>query len=195
VGVAGRGSSLEVGGEVDARIRLPEGAQFGVSVRGARTSRTYLGGYAEGDGGSFDASLHGVVPLFATDALEVGLRLGLGARSLWLDAAQGPYETAARLTSDFGPVAALHVDPHLTLRLGWTLVVEAELDPTVEISTLGARLVGGALVPIGEGVMLYGDVGVLGTFGFGGDNEKLQVDGTLGVRWAFGAGSRGWRFF
>ncbi|MGF1468636.1 MAG: hypothetical protein ACFCGT_21130 [Sandaracinaceae bacterium] len=195
VGVAGTASNLEAGGEIDARIRFDRGLQLGLTVRGARSYETYVGGFAEGDGATVEGLGHALVPWFTSEALEVGLRMAVGVRRTFVDTAQGPFDASTRLTTDLGPLVALNLDPHLTVRLGWTTLVELELDPTTEIARLGQRLTLGVLVPIDGGVSVVAEVGAAGTFGFDGDNEKVLFDGVLGLRWAFGPGAADWRLF
>ncbi|MEM9192687.1 MAG: hypothetical protein AAGF12_26170 [Myxococcota bacterium] len=194
VGVGARASNFEAGGEFDVRLRWDRGYQLGLTLRGARTFETFVGGFAEDDGASFEAIAHGILPLAQRDGFEVGLRTGLGVRQLLVDEAQGPDDSATRWSLDTGPIVALHLGEAFTLRLGWTLLFELELTPTTDVADLGQRITIGGLVSLGGGVSVYADVGALGTFGFSGDNGKFIFDGSLGLRWVFG-GNPNWRLF
>lgn len=180
LGVATHGAESGPGVTLDARLVLPRGTQVGLHVTGEAFGTGHLSGQVTHDTASFEPSVLLLTPLVRTPGLELALRLRAGGRFSY--EREAPRRQATRAVSEVAMLAHLRLRERGLLRLGPLVGIELEVSPTVELAdqTLLIVLSGGYAVT--PHALLFASMEGGGSYGFGGDNGKVILRGTIGLR-------------
>jgi len=173
-------SNLDAGGEVRFTVDLNRAIRLGLRTRSLVVRQTYVAGFKEDDGFAIEALPYASLRLIRIGDAELRLRLGVGVRSSFLDTTRD--DTSTRLLTEMGPMIWWHAGPDWTFRLGWIQRSDIELSPTTDLAVLGQVFRFAAQVNITGRWAAYGEAELGGVFGYGGDNEKIQARGVLGLR-------------
>jgi hypothetical protein len=173
------------GGEfaADLRWRSRDGVQIGALLDVGGFDVGYLGGYAERGVLSGGLGVVFLAPLVQSGPLTLDLRGVAGAAYLGvLEAARGPSSDALRARVELSMLGHVRLDPAWLLRFGATLGFDLEVTPTLDMADQAALVTAGLGFAPAPDWMLYAQVDAGGTFGFDGDNGKVILRGTAGVR-------------
>lgn len=171
---------------VDLRWRSREGIQLGGVVELGARDAAYLGGHAEHGAASGGLGVVVLAPLVSSGPLTIDLRGLAGATYLRLfEAVNGPSNDAVRARLDLSMLAHVRLDTAWLLRVGVTLGFDLEVTPTVELADQSTLLTAGIGFAPATDWMLHAQIDAGGTYGFDGDNGKVIVRGTVGVRVLF----------
>ena len=181
----GVASNLDAGGELRLSADLSRAFRLGLRLRGLAIRETYVAGFAENDGIAVEALPYASVRLARFKNAELRLRLGVGGRGNFVDSPRD--DASARLLTEIGPMVLWRAAPAWTFNFGWIQRTDLELSPTTDIAVLGSVFRVGATARLSERWALYGESEFGGVFGYGGDNEKVQVRGAIGLRVALDA--------
>lgn len=195
VTIAARVGNPGYGGLLGYRLRLRHGIGVGAELEAAFAPLAYIGGYPTHD----DAVIRARAPLFfpvhRSPHLTMALTFAPGVRIVRSADPGFGRDRGVTLTADLGAYAYVNAHPRLTWLVGFELPVGIQIDPINDIDTLGALLVTGPVVPLGERVSWYATLEGGGLYGSDGDAGKFLVRGTTGLRLVFGASARRWRAF
>lgn len=172
---------------LDLRWRSAEGIQLGGVLDLGVRDAAYLGGHAEHGASSGGLGFVLLAPLTTHGPLTLDLRGVAGASYLRLfDApdgvSHGQSDDAVRARLDLSMLAHVRLDAAWMLRLGITLGFDLEVTPTVDLADQSALLGAGIAFAPASDWMLHAQIEAGGSYGFDGDNGKVVVRGTLGVR-------------
>ncbi|MEM7674677.1 MAG: hypothetical protein AAF449_01600, partial [Myxococcota bacterium] len=185
VAAGGVVSNLDAGGEVRLTIDLSRAVRLGLRTRSLSVRKTFVAGFEETDGFAVEALPYASLRLIRIGDAELRLRLGVGVRSTFLDSPRN--DTATRVLTEIGPMVWWRPNADWTLRLGWIQRNDIEVSPTTDLAILGNVFRFAAQARLTDRWSAYGEAEVGGVFGFGGDNEKFQARGVIGLRVALDA--------
>jgi hypothetical protein len=190
VSVAFDASGTNLGAGLGAEVRVDlDGLQLGVRAEGGWSRNVHLGGFAEHDSLGFGGRLLFAAPLARAGPLTMVGALSVGVHHERLtDGSQGPYGSGSRLLGRVALVGHVSLVSELTLRAGAALDFDTELDPSLAPAAFTNLLVGGLAWAIDPSVVLYTEIEIGSSFGFGGDNEKWTLRGIAGARFSLGGG-------
>lgn len=172
------------GAQVDLRYRFAQGYQLGAVVEGlALPEEIFVGGEPTREGGSFAGRLLAMLPIAALGPLHFDFRLATGA-ALLRTAAQ----SSTRSLTEFAFLATMLLGERWMARAGAILAIELELSPGVEVANQAQLLSAGAGYALSPSYMVYALIDAGGSLGYDGDNAKVIVQATLGMRVALGRG-------
>ena len=180
-------SNLDAGAELRLRADLSRAVRVGARIRGLAVRETYIAGFEENEGGAIEGLATASLRLARFGRAALRLRIGAGARASFVDSDRE--EQSTRLLTELGPMVHWPVDASVTLRFGWIQRTDLEVSPTTDIAVLGPIFRAGARVRLTPHLSAYGEAELGGVLGYGGDNEKIQARGVVGLQLAFG-GSR-----
>lgn len=172
--------------ELDARARFAGGIQLGAVVGMTAFERAYVSGRPGFGAGAVSAEGIFVAPLVVAAPIELDLRLQSGV--LAIDDFGEDRAIALRQINELGMFAHVSVADHWLLRCGAVLGVELELQPTVDLADQSQLISLGVGYELTDHLLAYVDATGGGTFGFNGDNGKLLLEGSFGLRLPLGAG-------
>lgn len=171
---------------LDLRHRSADGLEVGGLVEVGLRDAAYVGGQTEHGASSGGVGLVLLVPLTRQGPLSLELRGVAGASYLrLLEAPRAGSRDAARARLEVGMLAHVRLETAWLLRLGATLGFELEVAPTIDLADQTALLCAGIAFAPSSDWMLHAQLEGGGSYGFDGDNGKVIVRGTVGVRVAF----------
>lgn len=183
------------GGLLGYRLRLRRGIGVGVEAEAGFAPRAYIGGYATRDDAVIRARAPLFFPVLRSPRLTMALSFAPGVRVVRSADPGFGERRGVTITADLGATAYVHAPPRLTWLVGFELPVGIQVDPIHDIDTLGALLVTGPVVPLGDRVSWFATIEGGGLYGSDGDAGKFLVRGTTGLRLVFGTSARRWRAF
>jgi hypothetical protein len=187
VGVAATGRTggaghESAGGRLDARYRWENGISLGLAVEGTALDHLFIGGFSERSGAGAGGTLSASFPMLQMGPLS--LDLGLATGVAWLtdtDDTKGPEDEALRSSTELSFHAHVLLGQRWLLRAGVILGFDLELG-SGELADQSQLLSVGAAFSATDWLMVVATMDAGGTFGFDGDNGKLIVRGTVGLR-------------
>jgi hypothetical protein len=188
LGAALHGSGAGPGLTLDGRLVLPRGAQVGLTLTGQAFGIGHFSGQTVHDVSSIEPGVVVLAPLVRAPGFELAFRFGAGARFSYERA--GQRRQATRAVTEVAMLAHLRLRARGLVRVGALVGVELEVAPTVELAdqTLMVVLSGGYAVA--PRALLFASMEGGGSYGFGGDNGKVVLRGTVGLRVALSGDAR-----
>ena len=174
-------SNIDAGGELRLTFDLGRAVRLGLRGRGLVVRQTYIAGFEEDDGTAAEGLAFGSFRLARFGTAELRLRAGVGVRGAAVDTSR-PDDATGRLLTELGPMVFWQPSATWSAWLGWIQVTDLELSPSTDIAVLGPLLRVGGAARLGGRWSAYAEAELGGVIGYGGDNEKVQVRGALGVR-------------
>lgn len=178
-------SNLDAGGDLRLQVDLGRAVQLGFRGRGLEVRETYVAGFEENSGGAAEGLAYASLRIARRGSAELRLRVGVGARGSFLDSTRD--DLSVRLLTELGPMIHWRVAEAWTVRVGWIQVTDLELSPSTDLAVSGALFRLGATARVAARWAIFAEAEVGGVAGYGGDNEKVQARGTVGIQVALDA--------
>jgi hypothetical protein len=184
-------SVADVRGELGARLGSPTGSQVGLDLRWAEVDTAWIDGWPVSDGTAVSALVHGAAPLVRAERLRIDLRADVGGRRLAAREVAGPDDRSWALLTEVGPRATLPLAEPVSAWVGFTNVVDFQLDPSFATDGLGQILDAGLVWAPSDDWQLaaHGEAG--GLYGYDGDGAKFAARVAVSLRLVPGA-ARTW---
>ena len=183
--VGGVASNLDAGAQALVMFDLSRSLRLGLRLRGLGVRKTYVAGFEEDDGSAVEGLPFMSVRVARLGRAELRLHVGVGARQMFLDSTRD--DASTRLLTEFGPMVHWQLDPAWRLEAGWIQRADLELSPTTDLAVLGSVFRLRTTARLGGRWSMYASGEFGGVFGYGGDNEKIQVRGSVGLQVALDA--------